>query len=85
MWKSEFLTEFRKIVEKAGPENLALLDEGFVPKPSTLDSVTLAMMAPQSSPAGTSPPDGVLYLQPSQEYLRTTPGTTGCSRRIGTQ
>lgn len=44
IWKSEYLTEFRKAVDKAGPDSLKILDEGFVPAPSTLDRMTVVFL-----------------------------------------
>jgi hypothetical protein len=51
LWKSEILTELRQIVDKAGPEAHALLDEGFSPSPSTLDRVTLVLFQNSPKPA----------------------------------
>ncbi len=50
LWKSDFLTEFRNLVEKAGPEALAMLDDGFAPAPSTLDRITLVLLPPATPP-----------------------------------
>jgi hypothetical protein len=55
LWKSEFLAEFRKIVEKAGPEKLAMLDDNCVPKPSSLDRVTFVLMGSAKVPQGETP------------------------------
>lgn len=60
LWKSEILTEFRSIVEKAGPEALTMLDEGFTPAPSSLDRVTLVLLQNPTQPANPIP-------QPKQE------------------
>jgi prepilin-type processing-associated H-X9-DG protein len=46
LWKSEALAEFRKVVDKAGPDALKALDEGFVPAPSTISRGTVVVMAP---------------------------------------
>src|SRR5262245_16554515 len=44
LWHTEGFAEFRKIVERAGPDALKALDEGFVPAPSTIDCMTLVFM-----------------------------------------
>jgi hypothetical protein len=88
VWRSEFLAEFRKIVEKAGPENLALLDEGFVPKPSTLDRVTLVMMAipkvqhPGKPPTEPPPPTGKNPGLPTQPPVPVVPGGLEKSKHL---
>src|SRR5579872_3974626 len=56
LWKSEFLTELRNLVENAGPEQLSLIDEGFAPAPSTLDRATLVLFQNSTQPANTLPP-----------------------------
>ena len=50
MWKSDAMSEFRKVLEKAGPEAIAALDEGFVPAPSSVDRVTVVMMRSEAAP-----------------------------------
>jgi hypothetical protein len=45
LWKSEELTDLRKVLDKAGPDALRMLDEGFVPAPSTLERATLVVLA----------------------------------------
>src|SRR5690242_2661982 len=47
VWKHDAMKEYRKIVEKAGPQALAALDEQFVPPPSTIDRVTAVALPPQ--------------------------------------
>ncbi|MCE9563036.1 MAG: DUF1559 domain-containing protein [Planctomycetes bacterium] len=44
IWKLETLAEFRKAVDKAGPDSLKILDDGFVPAPSTLDRMTAVFL-----------------------------------------
>jgi hypothetical protein len=41
LWKNEVFAGVRAIFEKAGPKALAALDSQFVPKPSTLDRLTV--------------------------------------------
>ncbi len=48
VWNTEGFTEFRKIVDKAGPQAKAVLDDNFVPAPSSIDRLTLVFV---SSPA----------------------------------
>src|SRR5262245_55236318 len=43
LWKTEAVAGLHKLVEKAGPEAIKTLDEGFVPAPSTIDRVTLVV------------------------------------------
>ena len=45
VWKTDAMAEIRKIVERAGPKAFAALDADYKPKPSTLDRVTLVMLA----------------------------------------
>jgi hypothetical protein len=55
VWKSEQFAEVRKIIEKAGPDVLAALDENFVPAPSSLDHLTLVLMKnPDADPVPSS-------------------------------
>ena len=44
LWKAEDLADLRKVIEKAGPEALKVLDDGFVPAPSTLDRATVIFL-----------------------------------------
>src|SRR3954469_2731905 len=41
IWKGEALKEIRGVLAKAGPEYLKMLDERFVPAPSTIERVTI--------------------------------------------
>src|SRR5262245_40447417 len=43
IWKGEALKEIRAVFAKAGPEYLKMLDERFVPAPSTIDRVTIIL------------------------------------------
>ena len=52
LWKSDAMEQFRKIVEKAGPQAVAALDEGFVPAPSSVDRVTVVFMPSNEGPRG---------------------------------
>jgi len=45
VWKTDAMSEIRKIVERAGPKAFASLDADYKPKPSTLDRVTLVMLS----------------------------------------
>src|SRR5262249_7012768 len=47
-WKRGAMAEFRKVVEKPGPDALKALDEGFVPAPSTLNRVTVVLVRPDA-------------------------------------
>jgi hypothetical protein len=51
VWKHDSMKEYRKIVEKAGQQALAALDERFVPPPSTIDRVTAVALPPQGDHA----------------------------------
>ena len=51
LWKADAMADFRKIVEKAGPDALRALDAGFVPKPSTIDRATLVFLKGGGGPA----------------------------------
>ncbi|MBX9582899.1 MAG: DUF1559 domain-containing protein [Gemmataceae bacterium] len=44
LWETEALAEFKKIVDKAGPDALNALDAYFEPKPSSLDRATLVVL-----------------------------------------
>jgi hypothetical protein len=61
LWKTEAMADFRKIVEKAGPDALKALDTYFAPAPSTLDRATLIVLkadGPARPPAGAAPGPG---------------------------
>ncbi|HET6574480.1 MAG TPA: DUF1559 domain-containing protein [Fimbriiglobus sp.] len=47
IWKHDAMKPYRRIVEKAGPNALAALDEQFVPPPSTIDRITVVVLPPQ--------------------------------------
>lgn len=51
IWNTEAFTEFRKIVDKAGPQAKAILDADFVPAPSSLDRVTVVFLNSPAQPA----------------------------------
>ena len=53
VWHTEGFAELRKIVEKAGPQAKATLDESFVPAPSSIDRMTLVFF---KVPKATEPP-----------------------------
>ncbi len=44
VWKADAMKDARTVVEKAGPQALAALDEQFHPAPSTIDRVTVIAM-----------------------------------------
>ncbi len=53
IWNSEQLSGIREIFQKAGPEAVAVLDEGFVPAPSSIDRLTVVFLeAPAFGPGG---------------------------------
>jgi hypothetical protein len=43
-WKADDMIDLRRVIDKAGPQALKVLDEGFVPAPSTLDRATLVLL-----------------------------------------
>lgn len=55
IWKSEDLSELRKVLDKAGPDALKLLQEGFIPDPTTLDRATLVLLDNPNGPKHTEP------------------------------
>jgi hypothetical protein len=55
VWNTEGFAELRKIVEKAGPQAKATLDESFVPAPSGIDRMTLVFF---KAPKAAEPPPG---------------------------
>jgi len=44
LWKTDAMTDYRRVVGKAGDDALKALDDGFVPAPSTLDRATVVVM-----------------------------------------
>jgi len=44
IWRTEAFAEFRKVLEKAGPDAIKAFDEGFVPAPSSIDRATLVVI-----------------------------------------
>ncbi|MBX9625655.1 MAG: DUF1559 domain-containing protein [Gemmataceae bacterium] len=44
LWRTEALAEFRKVVGKAGADALKALDDGFVPRPSSIDRATVVFL-----------------------------------------
>jgi hypothetical protein len=44
VWKADAMKDARALVEKAGPQAVAALDEQFHPSPSTLDRVTVILL-----------------------------------------
>ena len=60
VWHTEAMSEFRKVLEKAGPDAAKALDDGFVPAPSTLERATVFVLPhPQNDP-GPLPVIGIL-------------------------
>ena len=55
LWKTESAAEFRQMLEKAGPDALKALDEGFVPAPSAVERVTVVGLKAAPPPAGDPP------------------------------
>jgi hypothetical protein len=63
LWDTEAFAEARKIIDAAGPQAKATLDESFVPAPSTIDRVTLVFVkapapveVPKDGPKGPGVP-----------------------------
>src|SRR5262249_55420524 len=48
LWKGDAMREVRNLVKKAGPEALRAFDQRFLPAPSSIDRVTLVVLAPAS-------------------------------------
>jgi hypothetical protein len=44
VWKSDGMKDFRKVVDRAGPNAFAVLDADFTPAPSTIDRVTTVLL-----------------------------------------
>ena len=60
LWHTDAMSEFRKVLEKAGPDAAKALDDGFVPAPSTLERATVFVLPhPQNDP-GPLPIIGIL-------------------------
>ncbi|MBM3982749.1 MAG: DUF1559 domain-containing protein [Planctomycetes bacterium] len=55
IWNTEAFTEFRKIVDKAGPQAKAMLDADFVPAPSSLDRITVVFLSSPPAPPPAPP------------------------------
>ena len=56
MWKSEAMAEFRKVLEKSGPDVFKAFEEGFVPTPSSLDRATIVVItAPAAARSAAGP------------------------------
>ena len=45
IWKSDALKDYRKIIQKAGPQALAVIDADFVPAPSTIERITMVVLS----------------------------------------
>jgi len=74
VWKSEDLADLRKVIDKAGPDALKLLDEGFLPPPSTLDRATLMLLAnPEAPKRGIQPAPQVNFGQPGASQPSAPP------------
>src|SRR5262245_13165843 len=74
VWKGEALKDIRKVIEKAGPEHLKMLDERFVPAPSSLDRATVIFWAP-AKPDAEIPVIAVLALSKSFDQAKLLKGT----------
>lgn len=59
MWKSEAMAEFRKVLEKAGPDAIKAFEEGFVPAPASLDRATVVVIKAAETAANAVTPQGV--------------------------
>ena len=56
LWKTHELADVRKVLDRAGDDALKILDEGFVPSPSTLDRATLVILAGKTDDKKNAPP-----------------------------
>jgi prepilin-type processing-associated H-X9-DG protein len=74
VWKGEALKDIRKVIEKAGPEALKMLDERFVPAPSSLDRATVIFWAP-AKPDAEVPMIAVLALSKPFDQSKLLKGT----------
>jgi prepilin-type processing-associated H-X9-DG protein len=64
LWKTEGMAEFRKVLEKAGPDAVKAFDESFVPAPSSADRLTVFGFKPSgaAAPKGDGPPQKAVQL-----------------------
>jgi hypothetical protein len=78
IWKTEPLADIRALIEKAGPDALAVLDSQFAPAPSTLDRATVVFLAgdPQNPRRGFQPGGGA-PLFPGLDLPVNTPDLGG--------
>jgi hypothetical protein len=66
LWKSESFVPMRMLVEKAGPEMLAVFDQRFVPAPSSVDRITLIFAANPQGPGQV--PEPVIVVTTSRPF-----------------
>jgi Protein of unknown function (DUF1559) len=50
LWKSDGMKDFRKIIDRAGPNAFATLDADFTPAPSTIDRITTVLLPFKDKP-----------------------------------
>ncbi len=74
LWKTESAAELRKLVEKAGPDALKALDDGFVPAPSSVDRATIVVIkgAPSRRPVFDTP-----FVAPQPKGIGAKKGGAG--------
>ncbi|HXD84853.1 MAG TPA: DUF1559 domain-containing protein [Urbifossiella sp.] len=60
LWHTDAMSEFRKVLEKAGPDAAKALDDGFVPAPSTLERATVFVLPHPPNDPGPLPAIGIL-------------------------
>lgn len=67
LWKHDLLTPFRETFEKAGPKVLAALNEQLVPRPSSLDRITVFVLANPENPRAEPVPFVVVRFREPQD------------------
>lgn len=67
LWKHDLLAPFRETFEKAGPKVLAALNEQLVPRPSSLDRVTVFVLANPEDPRAEPVPFVVVRFREPQD------------------
>jgi hypothetical protein len=79
VWKSDALADIRAIIDRAGPDAFAALDEGFVPAPSTIDRLTVVFLpgGAQNPRKGAFPPAGGNPLLPGLDLPIGVPDLGG--------
>ncbi len=65
VWKGEAIKDLRKVIQKAGPEYLTMLDQRFVPAPSSIDRATVVFWMPAKQGA---PPPMIAVLTTNKPF-----------------